>query len=129
MSKVEKKEGAKMTCGKCGIELVCHMSEYDGFENKLQWQNSDGTAHYKWTGPGKFDCVMQADIASVATTAGDAPVQMLGIPNEINEKLDEIVKVLTVHTDVLQQILQIVADSKLEEQYPQEGSVEEEHTI
>ena len=46
-----------MTCKKCNTALVCRMSNYKGnFENKLQWQNSDGTPHYKWNGPDKFEC-------------------------------------------------------------------------
>lgn len=56
---VDKVEDAEMECGSCGTDLVCHMSNYEGgFENKLQWQNSDGSAHYKWKSPGKFDCVL-----------------------------------------------------------------------
>lgn len=56
---VQKTEGATMTCQNCKTELVCHMSSYEGsFENKLQWQNQDGTAHYKWKAPGKFDCIL-----------------------------------------------------------------------
>lgn len=55
----EKIEDAEMTCNNCGSDLVCHMSKYEGgFENKLQWQNSDGSAHYKWKSAGKFDCVL-----------------------------------------------------------------------
>ena len=47
----EKVEGAEMTCKGCGTELICHMSNYKGdFKNKLQWQNEDGTAHYKFNG-------------------------------------------------------------------------------
>lgn len=58
----DKEEGAEMKCKGCGTLLVCHMSTYqNGFENKLQWQNSDGSAHFKWTGPGKFDCVKGKD--------------------------------------------------------------------
>lgn len=56
---VDKVEDAEMTCKSCGSDLVCHMSKYEGgFENKLQWQNTDGSAHYKWKSPGKFDCVI-----------------------------------------------------------------------
>lgn len=48
---VEKKDGAEMTCKSCDTELICHMSNYKGdFKNKLQWQNEDGTAHYKFNG-------------------------------------------------------------------------------
>ncbi len=56
---MEKKEGATMTCGQCGAKLVCRMSTYKHpYTNKLQWQNQDGTAHYKYNG-GKFTCTGQ----------------------------------------------------------------------
>ena len=59
---VEKIEGAEMTCKSCDSDLVCHMSKYEGgFENKLQWQNSDGSAHYKWKSAGKYDCVIPGE--------------------------------------------------------------------
>lgn len=48
---VEKTEGAEMKCKSCGTDLICHMSNYKGdFKNKLQWQNENGTAHYKFNG-------------------------------------------------------------------------------
>ncbi|MCH7560778.1 MAG: hypothetical protein IIC67_05325 [Thaumarchaeota archaeon] len=49
---VEKKEGATQTC-KCGTELICVkvISEWQGKKSeKLQWQNSDGSAHYNYNG-------------------------------------------------------------------------------
>jgi len=53
---VEKREGATMTCHQCGGNLVCRMSNYmHPYTNKLQWQNQDGTAHYKYDS-GKFTC-------------------------------------------------------------------------
>ena len=53
---VEKQEGATMTCQHCGEELVCRMSEYrHPYGNKFQWQNQDGSAHYKYDG-GVFTC-------------------------------------------------------------------------
>jgi len=53
---VEKREGATMTCYQCGEKLVCRMSTYmHPYTNKLQWQNLDGTAHYKYDS-GKFTC-------------------------------------------------------------------------
>jgi len=81
---VDKTEGVKMTCQGCGENLECHMSNYDGdFENKLQWQNSNGSAHYKWAGKNedgssKFKCVMM-DVTTSTTsepttnTAEDGP--------------------------------------------------------
>ena len=53
---VEKQEGATMMCHQCGDKLFCRMSNYKHpYTNKLQWQNQDGTAHYKYDG-GKFTC-------------------------------------------------------------------------
>ena len=53
---VEKKEGATMKCSRCGVILTCRMSNYrHPYQNKLQWQNQDGTAHFKYDG-GKFTC-------------------------------------------------------------------------
>ena len=45
-----------MICHQCGEKLVCRMSDYrHPYNNKLQWQNSDGSAHYKYDG-GVFTC-------------------------------------------------------------------------
>lgn len=45
-----KKEGVKTTCNGCRSEIICRMSTYTGYDNKLQWQNKDGTAHYSFIG-------------------------------------------------------------------------------
>ena len=53
---IEKREGATMDCKSCGEKLICRMSNYKHpYTNKLQWQNQDGSAHYKYDG-GKFTC-------------------------------------------------------------------------
>jgi len=52
---VEKKLGAMMTCQNCGTLLTCNQIEYMG-ETKLQWQNPDKSAHYKFITDGKFEC-------------------------------------------------------------------------
>lgn len=53
---VEKREGAVMMCNQCGDKLICRMSNYrHPYSNKLQWQNQDGSAHYKYDG-GVFTC-------------------------------------------------------------------------
>lgn len=53
---VKKIEGATLICNQCGEKLVCRMSNYKHpYPNKLQWQNQDGTAHYRHNG-GKFSC-------------------------------------------------------------------------
>lgn len=57
MSKFEKKAGAEIVCAACGNTLVCRMSEYANQNNKLQWQNKDGGAHYKFIKEGEYKCI------------------------------------------------------------------------
>ena len=64
---VEKVEGATMTCRNCGTVLTCHQKTYDEtdtFKAKtvMQWQNDDGTAHYKFLGEGKYNCNIPDEI-------------------------------------------------------------------
>ena len=47
-----------MVCSSCGEKLTCRMSNYKSYPNKLQWQNQDGTSHYKYDN-GKFSCNLQ----------------------------------------------------------------------
>lgn len=62
---VEKKEGATQTCSKCRTDLICKKitSTWNNkTEEKLQWQNkSDGNPHFKFAGPGKYDCNVPKD--------------------------------------------------------------------
>lgn len=44
--KTIKKEGATSVCKTCGSTIICRMTSYKNFPNKLQWQNDSGTAHY-----------------------------------------------------------------------------------
>lgn len=54
---VEKKEGAIMDCLNCGNELTCGWSKpSDTFKQKLQWQNKNGKAHYKYEN-GEYLCI------------------------------------------------------------------------
>jgi len=73
MGTIPKTEGATMTCLECSTKLECHMSTYSGdFQNKLQWQNPDGSAHYKWNGTddkgnAKFKCMIPETTAPKTT--------------------------------------------------------------
>lgn len=54
---VEKKLGAKIECLNCGNELTCGWSpESANFKSKLQWQNANGKAHYKFE-HGAYLCI------------------------------------------------------------------------
>jgi len=110
---VEKTDGAEMTCKSCGTELICHMSDYRAdFKNQLQWQNEDGTAHYKWISKGKYNCIIPNEIelkvepqtiTQETTTAYVPPVNLDSVYDEI--KLQQ---------KMLESILHIVIDLKRE---------------
>jgi hypothetical protein len=59
---VTKKDGATMTCQKCETDLICRLKDYGGnYPPSLQWQNFDGSAHYKTTDGKNFDCNIPED--------------------------------------------------------------------
>ena len=59
---VVKKEGATQTCGKCGTDIICRMKDYGGnFAPTLQWQNFNGTAHFKTTDGKNYNCNVPED--------------------------------------------------------------------
>jgi len=66
---VEKIDGAKMKCRSCGTDLICRKKEYSGnFAAALQWQNHDGSAHYKTKDGKNFECNVPEDNESKEVT-------------------------------------------------------------
>lgn len=54
---VEKKEGIEKTCEECATDIICRLKDYGSdFEPSLQWQNFDGSAHYKTKNGKDFFC-------------------------------------------------------------------------
>ncbi len=95
----EKKEGAEQTC-KCGTERICIWitKEWQGkTERKLQWQNkSNSKPHFKFAGPGKFDCNIPDEPSQQPTqpTASNFKPKLitqseLQLWNDIIEKIKE----------------------------------------
>lgn len=96
---VTKKDGATTTCTQCGNDLICNLKDYGGnYKPTLQWQNFDGTAHYKTTDGKNFECnlpdedeISQTRISAPATvpatTPGDKPPKVNEFVN-ISTKLD-----------------------------------------
>lgn len=113
---VEKKEGAEMTCLKCQTKLVCHMSNYKGdFKNKLQWQNQDGTAHYKFNG-SEYSCNIPENVEpeepeqTLETQESDGQV----LPEEYKPPvtMESLRNELKFQREILQSILHTVVDLK-----------------
>jgi len=105
---VEKKEGAEMDCKSCGTALICHMSSYKGnFENKLQWQNKDGTAHYKFNGttylciiPNEIKLKFPADSDIINKVSTDFAFELHEADN-IQNQLDKLIEIESIVTKKL----------------------------
>ena len=101
---VIKKEGATMTCQQCDTDLICRLKDYGGnYEPSLQWQNFDGSAHYKTKDGKNFVCNVPEDDESeqtkittkAATTPGDIPPGIITkvdfiLLAHLEEKLDTL---------------------------------------
>lgn len=88
---VQKTEGATMECRNCGTELTCRLKDYGGnYKSSLQWQNEDGTAHYKTTNGRDFTCNIAESDESPKT--GETPKVSDFTPknSSLEEKLDSL---------------------------------------
>ncbi len=57
-----KKEGATTCCKNCDTDLICRTKDYGGnYPPTLQWQNFDGSAHYKTTDGKTYSCNVPED--------------------------------------------------------------------
>ena len=125
---VTKKEGATQVCGKCGTELICRMKDYGGnFAPTLQWQNYDGTAHFKTPDGKNYSCnVPEEDVAqtripnvstattssaSSALTPGDSPPSSVNL--SIINSLDNIKLTLQRLDEMIQAIFRYTVDQQL----------------
>jgi len=91
---VEKKEGATMECLNCGNDLVCGWSKpSDTFKQKLQWQNKNGKAHYKYEN-GEYLCIGEDGEVIETLPKKDTKPEAKGLqPN-----LDKVIKDATEET-------------------------------
>jgi hypothetical protein len=129
---VIKKEGATQTCGKCGTDIICRLKEYGGnFAPTLQWQNYDGTAHFKTTDGKTYVCNVPNDdetaqaripsqVTPPATTPGLSPQPVWGPeipPPSVNlsviNTLDEIKLILQRMDEMIQAIFRYTVDEQL----------------
>jgi len=116
-----------MTCNQCDSELICRMKDYGGnFAPTLQWQNYDGSAHYKTTDGKNFDCNIPEDDETAQTripttppkTAGDAAPgtvtrEEFQIIAHLGEKIDEANIRLQKIDEMVQAIFRYTVDEQL----------------
>jgi len=118
---VTKKEGAQMTCKQCGTDLVCRTKDYGGaYAPTLQWQNPDGTAHYKTTNGKDFSCNIPEDDPTQSTLAEPATVPGISPPKPppyndvvIREGLENINLRLEKLDEMIQAIFRYTVDKQL----------------
>lgn len=124
---VEKKEGATMSCKNCDAKLICRMRDYGGdYKPTLQWQNFDGTAHYKTSDGKNFTCNIpekdeteQTRISTVTPkTPGDTPrTTMSGaeftLLVHLEQKLDTVLADLERIKDMLTPLFQKMVDEQI----------------
>ena len=121
---VAKKDGATMTCQSCDTDLICRMKEYGGnFASTLQWQNYDGTAHYKTTDGKNFDCNIPDDDETAQTripnesakTPGDTPKVGFQTNPQLEEKIEELNIRLIKIDEMVQAIFRYTVDAQLKQ--------------
>lgn len=122
---VIKKDGATMICNNCDTELICRMKEYGGnFASTLQWQNYDGTAHYKTTDGKNFTCnipdedeTAQTRITSEsAKTKDNAPPEMAKAGVQTNSHLEEKIEELNIRLIKIDEMVQAIFRYTVDEQ-------------
>ena len=122
---VIKKEGATQTCGKCETDLICRMKEYGGnFAPTLQWQNYDGTAHFKTTDGKNYSCNVpdeeeqaQTRIPSTpaATTPGNSPPSSIDLLSQLIA-IKNTVENLELHLQRTDEMIQVIFRNSIDEQ-------------
>jgi len=104
MSTTEKKEGATQIC-KCKTDLICvkvTKTWNNKTEEKLQWQNqSDHKPHFKFAGPGKYDCILPENIVIPETKTITEKVPSLVNADKINSQMDILLELESIVTKKL----------------------------
>ncbi len=100
-----------MECKQCGCHLICKMKDYGGsFTPSLQWQNADGSAHYKTTDGKSFTCNIPDDVAPAASS-GDT-LQNIMVLNSLIEKIESI----SIQTDKIFEMVHALFRYTVDEQ-------------
>ena len=126
---VIKKEGATMACKNCDTDLICRTKDYGGtYAPSLQWQNFDGSAHYKTTDGKNFNCNIPEDkelnqtripsesATTAATTPGTPPSTITRAEFQILAHVEEEIDVLLTEVDRLKDMVTPLFQKMVDEQ-------------
>lgn len=125
-----KKEGATTTCKNCDSDLICRLKDYGGnFAPALQWQNFDGSAHYKTTDGKNFNCNIPDDkeqeqtrIPTEAAPPECTPPVTLTKAEflllvHLQEKIDSLLSLTVRLTDMVTPMFQKMVDDQIGRTY------------
>lgn len=113
---VTKKEGATMECKNCDTELICRLKDYGGdYKPTLQWQNYDGTAHYKTSDGKNFSCNVPEEDGETKQThipsaPSNAPSPKLG---EIENKIDRLLHDVDTTKGMVEALFKKMVDEQI----------------
>lgn len=116
-----------MICSQCDSELICRKKDYGGnFAPTLQWQNFDGSAHYKTTDGKNFSCNIPEEEETSQTriptepplTPGDSPPtsstkEVFQMIVALQENLEAIKITVEKIFDMTQAIFRYTVDEQL----------------
>lgn len=117
----EKKEGATTTCSKCETDLICRLKDYGAnFAATLQWQNFDGTPHYKTTDGKNYSCNVpdedELDVQSQITKPSldeSSTKEEIIILSNLNSKLEVILEKLERVREMVEPLFQKMVNEQI----------------
>ena len=126
---VVKQAGATETCGKCATDLISRLKDYGGnFAPTFQWQNFDGTPHFKTSDGKNYACNVPDDeenaqtripteSSRVATTPGETPIPFAPNPiSPIDIIIEETVESINLRVQKIQEMVEAIFRYTVNEQ-------------
>ena len=117
-----------MSCKQCGSDLTCRIKDYGGnYAPSLQWQNKDGSAHYKTVDGKNFNCYIPEETSPPQQTFTPIPPTTPGTnpplpPNpqmgEILTKVNDMQHLVTRIYEMTEAIFRYTVDNQLRSNEP-----------
>ena len=109
-----------MECKNCDTELICRLRDYGGdYKPTLQWQNYDGTAHYKTSDGKNFTCNIpeEDDGETKQTHIPSSPAQTNTKPDprigDIDEKIERLLHDVDTTKGMVEALFKKMVDDQI----------------
>ncbi len=98
-----------MNCTQCDSDLVCRLKDYGGnFAPTLQWQNYNGTAHYKTSDGKNFECNIPEDDETAQTRIPSTTTPGTPPPNPIDIAIKNTVESIELRLQKMDEMVQAI---------------------